>query len=140
MQQELISQWNELAKTAYDRLRELGEINARVTQRLTQLQQEVLNANVQAGMRSMQLVAGPRGQQEFLAGQAAIVSEYNQRALEAGRRAMEILMEARNEYAAWVERGQQAARELAQTAQSGSGSASGTGGTGGTGGGGRKRS
>ena len=111
-----------VTNTAYDSVRELGEINTRLVQRLSQQQLEVLRVTMEAGARETQLISQPRDYQSLLSAQAALAGEYNQKFLEIARTTADILTETRDELMAWVQRGLERAtstsREAASTAQS----------------------
>ena len=113
-----------VAQAAHDSLRRLGEINARLVQRLSEQQLEVLRTTMEASARETQLLSQPASYQSLPSQQAALVREYNEKFLEIARRTADILRETRDELTAWVQRGlDQAASATAGAAASSGGEA-----------------
>ena len=113
-----------VAQAAHDSLRELGEINARLVQRLSEQQLAVLRTTMEASARETQLLSQPASYQNLPSRQAALVREYNEKFLEIARRTADILRETRDELTAWVQRGlDQAASATAGAAASSGGEA-----------------
>lgn len=104
-QRELIGQWSKLTKTGFDSLKELGEINGRLVERLSQQQLEIVNASLEATVKETQLLTQSKGYKDLVDNQSALSAEYNRRFLDIVRRTTDILTQARDELSAWVERG-----------------------------------
>ena len=120
MQNELLDQWRQLTQNTLDSLRELGEINTRLMERLSRQQLEIVNASFEATARGTQLATQFRDPREFLEHQSSIATEYNRRFSDIARRTTDILAQARDEIAAWMERGLQAAdRNVERTIETG---------------------
>ena len=107
-----------VVQTAYESLRELGEMNTRLLQRLSEQQQTVLRLTMEAGARQAQLLSQPASYQNLPGEQAALAGEYNNRLLEVARRTADILRETQDEFAAWVRRGMERATSTAGAATS----------------------
>ena len=112
-----------VVQTAYESLRELGEMNTRLLQRLSEQQQTVLRLTMEAGAKQTQLLSQPRSYQNLPAEQAALAGEYNEQLLEVARRTVDILREAGDEFAAWVRRGMERVTSAAGAAPSSEGEA-----------------
>ena len=117
-----------VAQAAHDSLRELGEINARLVQRLSEQQLEVLRTTMEASARETQLLSQPASYQSLPSQQAALVREYNEKFLEIARRTADILRETRDELTAWVQRGLDQATSTAGAASTTAGAAAPSGG------------
>jgi phasin family protein len=118
MQDELLDRWRQLAQNTLDSLRELGEINTRLMERLSRQQLEIVNATFEATARETQLVTQSRDPRDFLEKQASFAAEYNRRFLDIARRSTDILGQAREEMTAWMERGLQVAdRSMERTVE-----------------------
>jgi phasin family protein len=105
MQKELIEQWGEFTKTAFDSLRELGEINTKLVGRLSQQQLEILNTSLEAAVQETHLVSESKDYKQLLSGQSTLTAEYNRKFLEIVRKTTDILEETREELTGWLEKG-----------------------------------
>lgn len=105
MQKELIDQWASLGKGALDSMKELGEINAKIVGKMTEQQQAILNACLEASAKEMSLVSEAKDPKDLLANQAALAQEYNAKFVEIVRATNDLLTECKNELSAWAEKG-----------------------------------
>ena len=109
MQNELLDRWRQLTQNTLNSLRELGDINTRLMERLSRQQLEIVSATFEATARETQLVTQSRDPRDFLEKQASFAADYNRRFLDIARDSTDILGQARDEITAWMERGLQAA-------------------------------
>lgn len=114
-QKELLDQWSKLTRTAFDSLMELGGINTKLMDKLSEQQQEIMSAGLEASAREAKLVSTSKDFQELLTGQTALAEEYNQKFLRTVRKTIDVLNECREELATWVEKGVAPATSEAQT-------------------------
>jgi phasin family protein len=115
MQKELINQWSQLTKQNFDSLKELGEINTKLVERLSRQQLEMLSASMEATVRETQLVTQSRGYKELLDSQSGLTAEYNKKFLDIVRETTDILTEARDDLTAWIEKGVERAAQGVET-------------------------
>src|SRR5919201_1451154 len=118
-QKELLDQWGKLTRTAFDSLKELGGINAKLMDKLSEQQQEIMKACLEASAREAQLVSTSKDFQELQTGQTTLASEYNERFLGIVRRTLDILTECREELATWVQKGVETATAESEAAAKG---------------------
>jgi phasin family protein len=111
MEKSTLDTMNDVGKRAYEAAKELGEINARSTEKMLQKQLDALNLYMQTGVQQMQLLMEAKGYQDVLAGQARISSEYTEKLLDNTRAMMEIATKARDELSGWAEKSMAAATE-----------------------------
>jgi phasin family protein len=100
---EIIDQWTRFTRTALDAAKELGELNTRLLERISQQQIELAQASVDVGVKGVQLVSEPRPYKDLVAGQTALAGEYSERVLKIARKGNELAADLRDEYAAWIE-------------------------------------
>ena len=103
MSTEIFEQWSKFASTGLETIKELGELNTRLFERATQQQLELAQASIDLSVKGAQLASESRNYREFVAGQAALASEYGDRVLKTVRKGNEAATELRDEYSAFVE-------------------------------------
>lgn len=112
MQKELLEQWSRLTEASFKSLKELGEINARLTGRLTQHQVDALNAFAEAGVKQAQLVTHPRSYQEAVTEQASLAADYSEKVAEITRETAEVMRQSNEVLVAWAKKGIQEAQQI----------------------------
>jgi phasin family protein len=103
MPTEFIDQWTKFTRAAFDAAKELGELNTKLVEGISQQQFELAQASVDLGVKGVQLVSEPRHYKDLIAGQTALAGEYSDRVLKIARKGNEVAAELRDEYAAWIE-------------------------------------
>ncbi|MGH9894871.1 MAG: phasin family protein [bacterium] len=109
MQTELLDQWATVSHKALESMKELGQINERVLARMTEQQQQILSACLEATSLELQMMGGARDPKDLLAKQAELVSQYSSKFVDIVRSTNDLLADCRNELSAWVEKGVAAA-------------------------------
>ena len=103
MPPEIFDQWTKFARTTLETIKELGELNSRYFERVSQQQLELATASVDATVKSAQLAGESRSYKDFVSAQAALANEYGERVLKIARKGNEVADEAREEYGTWIE-------------------------------------
>ncbi|MDD3518403.1 MAG: phasin family protein [Chromatiales bacterium] len=120
MQTSMFNIFNEMNQNGLDTLRKIGEINARVGERLFQQQTELANAWIETTGKGMELMGRSKGYQDLMAGQAKLAQEYGQECLKGYRSSAEVLTEARDALTKVLEEGAQtAAQTVTETVKAG---------------------
>ena len=105
MQTELLDQWATVSRQALESMKELGQINERILARMTEQQQQILSACLEATSRELQMMGGAKDPKDLLAKQAELVSQYNSKFVDIVRSTNDLLADCRSELSAWVEKG-----------------------------------
>jgi phasin family protein len=100
-QKELLEQWGKLTKTGFDSLREVSEINAKLVEKLSEQQREIIKSCLEASTKEATLISGSKDPKALLAGQAALATEYNDKLQHIVRHTTEILEQCKEELTAW---------------------------------------
>ena len=82
MTNDITKQWNEISKAAIESMKELGSINTRVIEKLTEQQLAVLNTCMEASQKEIEMAASGKNAQDpqaLLKAQADLIAEYNGR-------------------------------------------------------------
>jgi phasin protein len=108
MANDITKQWNEISKTAIESMKELGNINTKVIEKLTEQQLAVLNTCMEASQKEINLATSEKNIQDpqsLLAAQADLVAEYNSRLMAIVQSTGEILKDCNNEINNWADKG-----------------------------------
>ncbi len=105
MTKELNQQLSEMGKSALDSMKELGQINSKMVERLTEQQLAILNTCLEASSKEIEIVTSAHDPNELLKYQTALANEYSQRMIDLVRTTNEVLEECQSELSAWAEHG-----------------------------------
>jgi Uncharacterized protein conserved in bacteria (DUF2188)/Phasin protein len=104
-QKQLLDQWSQIATSTFDLLRELGDINASLLGRFSRQQLDFLSASIEAGTRQLQLLAWPSGDYRYLLDrESSLLIDYNTKFLEIATESTNIVADATERFAHWVQR------------------------------------
>ncbi len=105
MTKEIIEQMTESGTKAFEALKELATINTRLAEKLAAQQLELMSVYMEASVKEINLVSTSKGYKDLLAGQAALATELNEKALAYARNLTSLFSEAKDELSAWIEKG-----------------------------------
>ena len=108
MTDDITKQWNEISKTAIESMKELGSINTRVIEKLTEQQLAILNTCMEASQKEIEMAASGKNAQNpqaLLAAQAELMAEYNSRFMNIVQSTGDILKDCNNEIMDWADKG-----------------------------------
>jgi len=103
MSTETIEQWGKFSRAALDSLKELTAINAKLVERLSEQQLELVGLTLDASIKGANLAVGVPAYKELVSGQTALAGEYNEKVLSIVRKTGGIVAEARDQYSEWTE-------------------------------------
>ncbi|MGH8478113.1 MAG: phasin family protein [Gammaproteobacteria bacterium] len=109
MQNEILDQWATVSRQALESMKELGQINERILARMTEQQQQILSACLEATSLELQMMGGVKDPRDLVAQQTELVSRYSSKFIDIVRSTNDLLTECRSELNAWVEKGVAAA-------------------------------
>ncbi len=116
MTDDMTKQWNEISKTAIESMKELGSINTKLIEKLTEQQLAVLNTCMEASQKEIDLATSEKNAQTpqaLLAAQAELVAEYNSRLINIVQSTGEILKDCNSEINSWADKGMNVAQKSA---------------------------
>ncbi len=119
MTNDITKQWNEISKTAIESMKELGSINTRVIEKLTEQQLAVLNTCMEASQKEIEMASSGKNAQApqaLLAAQADLVAEYNSRLMNIVQSTGDILKDCNSEITSWADKGMSATQKSAAQA------------------------
>ncbi len=96
--------WTNIGNTTYSSLKELGEINGKTIEKLTEQQLGLVSSSVDCAIKHTTLITDSKGYKDLLAGQAKLLTEYSEKLLDAFKKTGEILAESKDDITAWIEK------------------------------------
>ncbi len=105
MQKELVDQWADLGKSALDSMKELGDINSKIVDKITQQQQEILDICLEASRKELELVGEGKDPADLFKAQSELAREYNQKFLDIAKETTEVLTQCEDDLSNWAEKG-----------------------------------
>lgn len=105
MQFDFVEQFTNAGKTSYQSVQELGAINAKAIQKLSELQFKFASYNIETGVEQTKLLTSTTSYKDLLAAESEIASDYSAKALDFSKQAASILSESRDEIMSWFEKG-----------------------------------
>ncbi len=121
MTDDITKQWNEISKTAIESMKELGSINTRVIEKLTEQQLAVLNTCMEASQKEIEMATdGKNAQnpQSLLKAQADLTAEYNSRLMNIVQSTGDILKDCNSDFTSWADKGMSIAQKSAAKSSS----------------------
>jgi len=108
MTDDITKQWNEISRAAIASMKELGNINTRVIEKLTEQQLSVLNTCLETSQKEIEMAASGKNAQDpqaLLAAQAELMAEYNSKLMEIVQSTGVILNDCNSEITRWADKG-----------------------------------
>ena len=108
MTNDITKQWSEISKTAIESMKELGNINTRVIEKLTEQQLAVLNTCMESSQKEIEMATSGKNAQDpqaLLAAQAELMAEYNSKLMEIVQSTGVILRDCNSEITNWADKG-----------------------------------
>lgn len=105
MQFDFVEQLTNAGKTSYQSVQELGAINAKAIQKLSELQFKFASYNIETGIEQTKLLTSTTSYKDLLAAESEIASDYSAKALDFSKQAASILSDSRDEIMSWFEKG-----------------------------------
>ncbi|MDQ3563254.1 MAG: phasin family protein [Pseudomonadota bacterium] len=107
MQFEIMQPWAQFGSTCFVSLKELGEISTKTFEKVAEQQLGLVNTYVDTGIKQVTLLTESKDYKDILAGQTKLMTEYNEKMLDALRNTTEIMTDSKDEMAAWFEKAQE---------------------------------
>lgn len=107
MQFEIMEPWAQFGSTCFASLKELGEISTKTFEKVAEQQLGLVNACVDTGIKQASLLTESKGYKDLLAGQTKLMTEYNEKMLDAARKTTEVMADSKDEMVAWFEKTQE---------------------------------
>lgn len=114
MTNDITKQWDAISKTVIESMKELGNINTKVMEKLTEQQLAVLNTCMEASQKEIELAASGKNTQDpqaLVAAQAELMAEYNSKLMKIVQSTGDILKDCNSEIINWTDKGMNIAQK-----------------------------
>ncbi len=117
MTDDITKQWSEISRTAIESMKELGNINTKVMEKLIEQQLAVLNTCMEASQKEIELAASgenTQNPQALVAAQAELMAEYNSKLMKIVQSTGDILKDCNSEITSCTDKGMNIAQKTAR--------------------------
>ncbi len=115
MQTDYIEQFSSFGKNSYQYMQELGAINAKIVQKLADLQLDFATYTFETSIEQSKLLTSTTNYKDLLSAESEFVSEYSTKTMDYTKKAASILTESREEVVGWFEKTFEKAGEAVKT-------------------------
>lgn len=105
MQIELTDSISKLGRTAIDSATRLGDMNARVFQRLAEHHVNATKACLESGIKQLKVVGEAKSYEQIVSQQSRIIAEVGETLMNEAKETVDTLVEAKDELSGWVGEG-----------------------------------
>lgn len=105
MQNEVLEAMTSVNKTAYESMKQLMDINAKVLSKLTEKQMGIMAGCMSRGIEQMEMVRDAKDYASYMSKQTALMKSCGEEAMSNANGLMEIMSKTRDELTAWFECG-----------------------------------
>lgn len=115
MQNDIFEQFMNAGKTSYENLQQLGAINTKALQKLTELQFSLATVGIESGVEQAKLLSSTTNYKDLIAAESELANQYSSKMMDLGKQTADVLNESGEEIVAWFEK---SAESLAETGKS----------------------
>ena len=105
MNTEMFENMNKLGKSSYDALKELYDINMKISGQFYEQQMAFANLTIECATAQMEMVSKSKGYKDIISGQTSLINEASEKVQGIARNTVDIMNESKDEVSAWVEKG-----------------------------------
>lgn len=115
MQNDIFEQFVNAGKTSYENLQQLGAINTKAVQKLTELQFSLATMGIESGVEQAKLLSSTTNYKDLISAESELANTYSSKMMDLSKQTAEVLNESGEEIAAWFEK---SAESFGETAKS----------------------
>lgn len=114
MQNDIFEQFVNAGKTSYENLQQLGTINTKALQKLTELQFSLATIGIEGSAEQAKLLGSTTNYKDLIAAESDLANQYSSKVMDISKQTAEVLNESGEEIASWFEK---TAESFADTAK-----------------------
>lgn len=103
MTNDIIEQMTAGGQASYEAIQQLGAINTKTIQKLTDIQFSLATMGVESSIEQMKLINNTNNYTDLISAESDLASTYSNKVIEVTRQAAEVLTESQEEIAKWAE-------------------------------------
>lgn len=104
MQNDIFEQFMKAGKSSYENMQQLGTINSKAMQKLSELQFSLATAGIESGVEQAKLLSSTTNYKDLMAAESDLANQYGTKVMDIGKQTAEVLNESGEEIAAWFEK------------------------------------
>lgn len=114
MQNDIFEQFVNAGKTSYENLQQLGTINTKALQKLTELQFSLATIGIEGSVEQAKLLSSTTNYKDLIAAESDLANQYSSKVMDISKQTADVLNESGEEIATWFEK---TAESFADTAK-----------------------
>lgn len=116
MQNDILEQFVNAGKASYENLQQLGAINTRALQKLTELQFSLATMSIESSVEQAKLLSSTTSYKDLFAAESELANQYSSKFMDLGKQTADVLNESGEEIVAWFEKSAESFAETAKQA------------------------
>lgn len=104
MQNDIFEQFMNAGKSSYENLQQLGAINSKAMQKLTELQFSLATVGIESSVEQAKLLSSTTNYKDLMAAESELANQYGSKVMDISKQTAEVLNESGEEIAAWFEK------------------------------------
>lgn len=116
MQNEIFEQFVSAGKASYENLQQLGAINTKALQKLTELQFSLATMGIESGVEQAKLLSSTSSYKDLISAESELANQYSSKMMDLGKQTADVLNESGEEFFALLEKSAESFVENAKQA------------------------
>lgn len=104
MQNDIFEQFMNAGKSSYENLQQLGAINSKAMQKLTELQFSLATVGIESSVEQAKLLGSTTNYKDLIAAESELANQYGSKVMDISKQTAEVLNESGEEIASWFEK------------------------------------
>ncbi|MDZ7736854.1 MAG: phasin family protein [Gammaproteobacteria bacterium] len=117
MQNDIFEQFVNAGKTSYENLQQLGTINTKALQKLTELQFSLATIGIEGSVEQAKLLSSTTNYKDLVAAESDLANQYSSKVMDISKQTADVLNESGEEIASWFEKTAESFADTAKPAQ-----------------------
>lgn len=115
MQNEIFEQFTQASKASYETFQQLGNINSKALQKLTELQFSVATLGIESSVEQAKLLSSTNNYKDLVSAESELASDYGNKLVDLTKQTAAVLNESGEEVMAWFEKSAETLTDTAKT-------------------------
>lgn len=115
MQNEIFEQFTQASKASYETFQQLGNINSKALQKLTELQFSVATLGIESSVEQAKLLSSTNNYKDLISAESELASDYGTKLVDLTKQTAAVLNESGEEVMAWFEKSAETITDTAKT-------------------------
>lgn len=115
MQNDILEEFVNSGKNSCENLQQLGAINAKTLQKLTELQFSLATMSIEGGVEQAKLLSSTTNHKDLISAETELGNSYSSKLMNLSKQIAEVLNESGEEIAGWFEKSVESFGDTAKT-------------------------